>query len=263
MSVIQEALRRKMAEQQARDEEAGRPVSKQASEAGGYAPPVLDARAPRSHASAPRQNAAFSPTRSREETAPRRDGPAVIPILMVIVLLAFAGVSLLWLQTQRDIEARRRSFEEGPPSAPVRAEAAPARTPAPARPEQRPVAQQPAPASPAPTPAPTPAPEPSSAPLMTPAPTVAATPSPPATDRPRGPVAARQESVTRDDWPRIELVGILSGGANRRNTAILNGSLVMVDAQIEGVTLAEVTEEGVYLEFMGDRQFIRIGEHTR
>lgn len=76
-------------------------------------------------------------------------------------------------------------------------------------------------------------------------------------------IAARQDTVTRDDWPRIELMGILAGGGDERSTAILNGALVMLNAEIDGVSLADVGEDGVYLEFRGDRQYIRIGEFTR
>ena len=76
-------------------------------------------------------------------------------------------------------------------------------------------------------------------------------------------IAAKQDTVTRDDWPKIELMGILAGGESGRSTAILNGALVMLDASMDGVTLADVGEDGVYLEFKGDRQYIRIGEHTR
>lgn len=262
MSVIQEALRRKMAEQRARDEEAGRPAEPPPSDSGGYAPPVLNERSARTR-SAPSRGEAFAPARRREEAAEaRRDGPAVTPIWMVVLLLAFAGVAVLWLQTQRDLEARRTALEAG------HAESAPRVDPTPLPPRSTS-------ASPAPPEAPAPVSAPvAPAPIARPAPTVAvaapavSAPAPvaAAAEAPasrRGPVAARQDTVTRDDWPRIELVGILSGGGGRRSTAILNGSLVMIDAQIEGVTLAEVSEEGVYLEFMGDRQFIRIGEHTR
>ena len=58
-------------------------------------------------------------------------------------------------------------------------------------------------------------------------------------------------------------MGILAGGGDERSTAILNGALVMLNAEIDGVSLADVGEDGVYLEFRGDRQYIRIGEFTR
>lgn len=258
MSVIQEALRRKMAEQRARDEEAGKSSPTPAPDSGGYVPPVLDTRRARAQP-APSRGEAFAPARRQEAPEARRNGPAVTPVWMLVVLLAFAGVALLWLQTQRDVEARRVALEAG------HAESAPRVDPTPLPPRSASPSVAPTAEAAAPTarPVPTGATVPSSsspAPIPAVAP-VAAAPedSPP----PRGPVAARQVTVTRDDWPRIELVGILSGGGGRRSTAILNGSLVMIDAQIEGVTLAEVSEEGVYLEFMGDRQFIRIGEHTR
>ena len=67
----------------------------------------------------------------------------------------------------------------------------------------------------------------------------------------------------RLDWPAIELSGMAGAKADGEvGSAILNGTLIAVNQRIEGVTLIEVTGDGVYLELSGERKFLRIGEST-
>lgn len=276
MSVIQEALRRKMAEQRAREAAEGKePEADAELSPATYVPPALGTR---SHRPRPPADAAPSyPGRAQNE--PARQGPAVTPIWIVVTLLAFAAVAVMWLQTQKDQQVRRdapASYPAGsgapqatplPPQTPVAPDSPVAAAPVPAA-AASPAVETPPPPVPAVATAPVPAPVPA-APATAALPAEAPPPAPqeraeaPATPRPRGATAPKQATVTRDDWPRIELMGVLAGNQHRKSTAILNGTLVMLDGQMDGVTLAEVTEDGVYLEFEGDRQFIRIGEHTR
>lgn len=237
MSVIQEALRRKMAEQAERRGQAQ--AGEQPPAATSYPTASPDAR---QNAASETPRPASPPSTYPESRNPvvARTGPAERPMSWFVLLFLFllaGGAALLFFVQSREtggavtVSVPQPSHDTGQPvlprssSQPMDAEESElvaVETVAESQPEDD-MAN----------------PEPSRA------------------------VAAKQDTVTRDDWPKVELMGILAGGEDERSTAILNGALVMLNAEIDGVTLADVGEDGVYLEFRGDRQYIRIGEFTR
>jgi len=66
----------------------------------------------------------------------------------------------------------------------------------------------------------------------------------------------------RDDWPAIELMGMVAANRNSQASAILNGSLVVPNQRIEGARLIEIRSDGVVLEYERDQKFILVGEGT-
>jgi len=66
----------------------------------------------------------------------------------------------------------------------------------------------------------------------------------------------------RDDWPAIELMGMVAANRNSQASAILNGSLVVLNQRVEGARLVEIRSDGVVLEYERDRKFILVGEGT-
>lgn len=62
-------------------------------------------------------------------------------------------------------------------------------------------------------------------------------------------------------WPSLRLQGVLTRGAARqRSAAFINAEMVEEGEQIEGVVLVEVGSAGVWLEFSGERKFLRVGQ---
>jgi len=75
-------------------------------------------------------------------------------------------------------------------------------------------------------------------------------------------VAATQpKSVMPVEWPDLTLQGVIGRGAN--GSAILNNSVLAVNELIKGVRVAAVRQQGVELEFGGERRFIKVGTSTR
>lgn len=75
----------------------------------------------------------------------------------------------------------------------------------------------------------------------------------------QGPAAEPPPAVS--DWPAIKL-GSLARAGGGKSSAILNGKLVLVGDEIEGVTLVEVAANGVTLDLKGQRLFLKIGDET-
>jgi hypothetical protein len=75
-------------------------------------------------------------------------------------------------------------------------------------------------------------------------------PAPPAPDR------------TPGEWPRVRLTGVMMRPDPRSSAAMLNGEMVDVDSEIEGVRLVEVKSNGVLLRYQGQEQFVRVGKAT-
>jgi hypothetical protein len=77
---------------------------------------------------------------------------------------------------------------------------------------------------------------------------VAAVPAPPPTP------AAVKASLT---WPPMKLTAII--GKGKKGTARLNGQLLVVGEEIDGVRLVELSEYGVVIEYKGERQNLKLG----
>ena len=61
-------------------------------------------------------------------------------------------------------------------------------------------------------------------------------------------------------WPRVTVNGILAKGTRGRGMAIINNQMMSVNESIEGVRLVEVKGQGVLLEFGGESRFVEIGQ---
>ena len=63
------------------------------------------------------------------------------------------------------------------------------------------------------------------------------------------------------EWPPLKLTAIL--GKGMKGAARINGQVVLVGETVEGVTLVQVNEQNVLLEFEGEKVSLRIGASTR
>ncbi len=61
-------------------------------------------------------------------------------------------------------------------------------------------------------------------------------------------------------WPRVTVNGILAKGTKGRGMAIINNQMMSVNESVEGVRLVEVKGQGVLLEFGGESRFVEIGQ---
>ena len=61
-------------------------------------------------------------------------------------------------------------------------------------------------------------------------------------------------------WPRVTVNGILAKGTRGRGMAIINNQMMSVNETVEGVRLIEVKGQGVLLEFGGESRFVEIGQ---
>jgi len=61
-------------------------------------------------------------------------------------------------------------------------------------------------------------------------------------------------------WPRVTVNGILAKGTRGRGMAIINNQMMSVNESVEGVRLVEVKGQGVLLEFGGESRFVEIGQ---
>lgn len=62
----------------------------------------------------------------------------------------------------------------------------------------------------------------------------------------------------RNPWPELKLTGIASGGNQR--IAIINGKMLTPGRTIEAVTVREVHEGRVVVEFQGERRTLHVNE---
>lgn len=58
-------------------------------------------------------------------------------------------------------------------------------------------------------------------------------------------------------WPPMKLTAII--GKGKKGTARLNGQLLVVGEELDGVTLVELSEHGVVLEYKGEHQNLKLG----
>ena len=86
-------------------------------------------------------------------------------------------------------------------------------------------------------------------PTQTPVATPAATAPSPAEQTPGG-------------WPVVTLNGLLASQRSH-GAAIINNQLVNVNDHINGIRLVEVQDRGVTLEYQGEQKFILMGQSTR
>ena len=222
MSVIQDALRRKL-EEQRRAEDQGPPPREPVK-----APPQTP---PLAQQVLQRERPAIQPRPSRPVTPaeryidhggqPGRSDPWTIRLLVIVILLMLtAGLVGVILFAVRS-ESPQVAQPAAPPAAP---------TPEPA------TVAAPAP----PVPPPELVPEPAPAPVVQPAPV----------------------PVDETAWPDIQVGGVMAASVPRTSSAMLNETLTRMNRKIDGVKLVGVTDEGVTLEWQGSRRFVEIGTGT-
>ncbi|MBU1908447.1 MAG: hypothetical protein KJ726_00175, partial [Verrucomicrobia bacterium] len=62
-------------------------------------------------------------------------------------------------------------------------------------------------------------------------------------------------------WPALKLMGVLTGTrGGSGGSAFLNNTTVEAGDTLQGVRLLEVQSEGVWLEYQGERKYLRIGQ---
>ena len=59
-------------------------------------------------------------------------------------------------------------------------------------------------------------------------------------------------------WPRLKLSGFGKGSGGKSDFAIINGEKVLVNTPINGVMLVEVLEQGVMVEYKGERKTLTV-----
>ena len=64
-------------------------------------------------------------------------------------------------------------------------------------------------------------------------------------------------------WPLVEVGGVVASGSSKNNSAILSGDMIRINRMINGVCLVNVSDDGVTLEYGGDQRFVEIGATTR
>jgi len=74
--------------------------------------------------------------------------------------------------------------------------------------------------------------------------------------------SARTVAEATGKWPLVNVGGVIAGGSAGKNSAILNGDMIRVNRKIDGVLLVDVKDEGVTLEYGGDQRFVEIGSTT-
>lgn len=60
-------------------------------------------------------------------------------------------------------------------------------------------------------------------------------------------------------WPRLKLSGIMRGYGPKQGSARINGKMVYIDGQIQGVTLVEVKADGITLKFGKETRMLKVG----
>jgi len=61
-------------------------------------------------------------------------------------------------------------------------------------------------------------------------------------------------------WPSLTLTGVM--GRGNRGSAIINGEVVGVGEVVKGVKIAGIGDQGVHLEYQGEKRFLKIGGTT-
>lgn len=90
--------------------------------------------------------------------------------------------------------------------------------------------------------------------MVAPPVSVSALPAPAAPEV-SAPVKIKMAPVVNDGWPDIMLSALAASG-QRHYCAILNGQLLGVGEQVDGVTIRSIRANGVLLEYQGQRRFL-------
>ncbi len=259
MSLIQEALKRKD------DENSGIPPK---------AIPIVPPSSrgtPAGRVDAPPKRVSLP--QPKEKTS--RTWPILVISLSVSTVVALVTVGLLY-------SARSLTKESAPaPTVGAVVEPVPAQpaAPAPAVAQPEPVAATPAAApAAAPNPAVTP-PVPETAPAKAEVPTPA-TVAPVVFSIPTGVVKegvaekkaassdisvvpVSRQVVSQSSWPTLKVVGVMAPrSAAQPGAAIIDGNLVECGDGIRGVKVQVVDKTGVWFEFRGQTQYVRVGQTT-
>jgi hypothetical protein len=252
MSVIQDALKRKLEEQKA--SRAATPPSRQGQPPPPQAPPIAHQVLQYEAAARP---APAPPEPTHDYGAVARDQQRTIWMLIVSILVILTagmiGAFLYFMASGRSEMAGGTPGETRPNPDGVSVLYA------------EPAALVPQPFQHVPEPVPRAGPvavvtPPAGSPdaLSVAAPTRVTTGTPPA----EAPEATPGVAAIPGQWPMIEIDGVLSGGDAKRNSAILNGNVIRVNRKLDGVRLTEVSEEGVVLEYNGKQKYVEIGGTT-
>lgn len=70
------------------------------------------------------------------------------------------------------------------------------------------------------------------------------------------PTASTPASNVR--WPPLTLSGFGRGSGNREGFAIINGEQVLVGSIVKGVTIVEILEHGVFVEYLGETKTLTV-----
>lgn len=62
------------------------------------------------------------------------------------------------------------------------------------------------------------------------------------------------------EWPAIKLMGVMAGRGVSKPSALLNGVEVEVEETLSGVRLLNVEPGGVWLEYGGEKKYLRVGQ---
>lgn len=79
----------------------------------------------------------------------------------------------------------------------------------------------------------------------------------------KAPPQAAVVTPPRVDWPAIRIGGVMPHVGGGQQTAIINDSLVGVGEGVDGLTLIEVKDKGVVLEYKGATRYFPIGATRR
>ncbi len=60
-------------------------------------------------------------------------------------------------------------------------------------------------------------------------------------------------------WPDLKLSGVLKGISQKQGAARINGKMVFIGDEIEGVTLLEIKDNGVILKYGNETKFLKVG----
>lgn len=60
-------------------------------------------------------------------------------------------------------------------------------------------------------------------------------------------------------WPALKLTGILRGVGTEESTALINGKMIRIGQEVEGVKLVEIQSDGIILKYGSENKFLRIG----
>jgi hypothetical protein len=75
-------------------------------------------------------------------------------------------------------------------------------------------------------------------------------------------VSLTEGSADNHDWPSLELTGVIAGKAAEGACAVINGVVVPLHSDIQGVRVVGLNTRGVVLEYRGSTRNIPIGGTT-